>query len=61
MSEWYCFKDKVKMLDAEVTLKYMLLTQPMPGIKCPKCDAEYLIEKVVMTTLQGAESAIEGK
>jgi hypothetical protein len=61
MSDWYCFKDKVKMVDSEVPLKYMLLNQQMPGLKCPKCGAEYLTEKVVMTIMQGAESIIEEK
>jgi hypothetical protein len=61
MTEWYCFKDKVKMKDTQVTLIYMNLTQNVPGLKCPKCGAEYLTEKVVMTTVQGAESIFEGK
>jgi predicted nucleic-acid-binding Zn-ribbon protein len=49
------------MRDTDVTLIYMSLTQQVPGIKCPKCGAEYLTEKVVMTTVQGAESIFEGK
>jgi len=61
MNEWYCFKDKVKMEETDIILRYMLLVQPMPGLKCPKCGAEYLTEKIVMTSLQGAEAAIEGK
>jgi hypothetical protein len=61
MTEWYCFKDKVKMRETEVTLSYMNLTQQVAGLKCPKCGAEYLTEKVVMTTVQGAESIFEGK
>jgi hypothetical protein len=61
LTDWYCFKDKVKMRDTDVTLIYMSLTQQVPGLKCPKCGAEYLTEKVVMTTVQGAESIFEGK
>jgi hypothetical protein len=61
MSDWYCFKDKVKMVEADVNLKYMFLTQEMPGLKCPKCGVEYLTEQIVMTALQDAEATIEGK
>ena len=61
MTEWYCFKDKVKMRETEVTLSYMKLMQQIPGLKCPECGAEYLTEKTVMTTVQGAESLLEGK
>jgi hypothetical protein len=61
MTEWYCFKDKVKMKETQVTLAYMNLFQQVPGLKCPKCGAEYLTEKTVMTTIQGLESMIEGK
>jgi YgiT-type zinc finger domain-containing protein len=61
MTEWYCFKDKVKMKETDVTLSYMKLMQDIPGLKCPKCGAEYLTEKTVMNTVKGAESLFEGK
>jgi hypothetical protein len=61
MTDWYCFKDKVKMKETEVTLSYMKLTQPVQGLKCPKCGAEYLTEKVVMNTVQGMENILEEK
>lgn len=61
MSEWYCYKDKVKMEDAELVLSYMQLVQIVPGLKCPKCGVQYLTEKTVMTTVMAAESALEMK
>ncbi len=61
MDEWYCFKDKVKLQDAELVLSYMKLTQHVPGLKCPKCGVEYLTERVVMTIVAAAEDALEQK
>jgi hypothetical protein len=61
MDEWYCFKDKVKMLETDVTLSYMQLSQAVPGLKCPECGVEYLTERTVMSTVRAAESALEEK
>jgi hypothetical protein len=61
MSDWYCFKDKVKMESTEVPLKYMQLVQYIPGLKCPQCGVYYLTEYVVMTVVQAAESSLEEK
>jgi hypothetical protein len=61
MTEWYCFKDKVKMLDSQVTLKYMQLVQDVPGMRCPECGTAYLTEKVVRTVVKAAEDYIEEK
>ena len=61
MDEWYCFQDKEKMVGAQVTLSYMMLTQRVPGLKCPVCGTEYLTEDLVMTTVKEAESLLEGK
>jgi hypothetical protein len=61
MTDWYCFKDKVKMEVANITLSYHGLTQDVPGIRCPKCKVEYLLEKEVMTIVKAAESILEGK
>jgi len=61
MPDWYCFKDKEKMAEYQLTLSYMLLTQKVPGLKCPVCGVEYLTEDFVMTTVKEAESALEGK
>ena len=61
MADWYCFKDKEKMVDAKLLLSYMMLSQRVPGLKCPICGVEYLTEKFVMTTVKDAESILEGK
>jgi hypothetical protein len=61
MADWHCFKDKVKMAERDVLLRYMQLTQSVPGLKCPVCGVEYLTEHVVMTTVAAAEEALEQK
>lgn len=61
MNDWYCFKDKVKMLEADVKLSYMQLSQRVPGLRCPVCGECYLTEETVMTTVKEAEDMIYGK
>jgi hypothetical protein len=61
MADWYCYKDKVKMVDSKVPLKYMQLVQRVPGLKCPECGVVYLTEYVVRTVVKTAEDLLEGK
>jgi uncharacterized OB-fold protein len=61
MVEWYCYKDKVRMSEAEMTLTYLELTQRIYGLRCPKCGASYLTEDTVMTNVHEAEIMIEQK
>ena len=61
MTDWYCYKDEVKMVASKVTLKYMQLVQDVPGLKCPDCGTAYLTEKVVRTVVKAAEELLEGK
>lgn len=61
MTEWYCYKDKVKMLSTEVEMKYLQLVQYVPGLKCPECGVAYLTEDTVMTTVRAAEELLEEK
>ena len=61
MADWYCFKDKVKMLETDVSLSYMQLSQRIPGLRCPVCGECYLTEDVAMTTVKDAEDVIFGK
>ena len=49
------------MVGAQLLLSYMMLTQRVPGLKCPVCGTEYLTEEFVMTVVKDAESALEGK
>jgi hypothetical protein len=61
MGDWYCFKDKVKMTEANLTLSYMMLTRSVPGLQCPECGTGYLTEKTVMTLVKEAEAILENK
>jgi hypothetical protein len=61
MADWYCFEDKEKMVEAQLTLTYMMLTQRVPGLRCPVCGVEYLTEKFVTTVVKEAEEALESK
>jgi hypothetical protein len=60
MEEWYCYKDKVKMVEAKIGAKYLDWTQYFPGLKCPKCDAAYLMERMTQQ-LREAEQMREPK
>ncbi len=61
MTEWYCYKDKVKMLPTEVAMKYLQMVQYVPGLKCPECGVAYLTEDIVMSVVKAAEDALEYK
>ena len=61
MADWYCFKDKVKMVETKVTLKYMQLVQDVPGLKCPECGVAYLTEDIVISVVKAAEDLLEEK
>lgn len=61
MTEWYCYKDKVKMREADIAMRYMQLVQFVPGLKCPECGVAYLTENVVITTVKAAEDLLEEK
>ena len=61
MADWYCYKDKVEMLETDVKLTFMQMTQRIPGLKCPVCGECYLEEVIVMTTVKEAEDLIYGK
>ena len=61
MEDWYCFKCKEKMVDAEVTMSYYDVTAKQPGIRCPKCGTAYLTEKSVIEIINPGEEEIESK
>lgn len=61
MKEWYCFKDKVKMVEGDVWLSYLETTTPIEGIKCPKCGAAYIPEETVLEKVAEAEKMLENK
>ncbi len=49
------------MEEKELLVRYMLLRQFVPGMKCPVCGVEYLTEEVVTTIVNEAEDALEQK
>lgn len=61
MQQWYCFKCKEKMIEADIWLTYMEITRPIPGLKCPKCNAAYLTEETVVEVINRGEEEIELK
>jgi len=61
MAEWYCFKDKEKMVESDVLLAYLEITGAIEGIKCPKCGAAYLLEETVVEKVAKVEEMIENK
>jgi hypothetical protein len=61
MADWYCYTDKVKMLETDVKLSYMQLSQRIPGLRCPVCGKCYLTEDIVVNVVKEAEDLIYGK
>jgi hypothetical protein len=61
MEQWYCYKDKVKMLDSNLRMAYLKKTSIIVGIKCPKCGAAYVLEPIVVGRIAKAEQMIEKK
>ena len=61
MTDWHCYKHKVKMVETDVALKYMQMIQYIPGLKCPVGGEAYLTEDVVMTIVRAAEEILEEK
>ena len=61
MSDWYCFEDKIKMEEAEVTLSYIVMNRFFIGIKCPKCGVQYISEGVTLSEITPAEEELDSK
>ncbi len=64
--EWYCFKDKVPMVEADIKLAYLVTEKfsrnfSFKGIKCPKCGVTYIREELAVGRLATAEGLAEGK
>ncbi|MCJ7791323.1 MAG: hypothetical protein MUP49_02765 [Dehalococcoidia bacterium] len=50
------------MEEGEVSLKYKDLALPGAfGVKCPKCEAQYLLEEFVLTQVNEGEKMLESK
>ncbi|MFC1907087.1 hypothetical protein ACFLW8_03265 [Chloroflexota bacterium] len=61
MADWYCFKDKEKMVESDVLMEYLDTINAIEGIKCPKCGAAYLEEEMVVEKVAQAEKMLENK
>jgi len=59
--KWYCFKDKIEMVESELVLVYLNVTDVTNGMKCPKCGVFYIEEETVVEKIVKAEQAIEDK
>ena len=61
MEQWHCFKDKEKMVETDVLMDYLDITNAIEGIKCPKCGASYMLEETVVEKVAKAEEMLENK
>jgi len=61
MTDWYCFEDKVKLEETDVTLSYIVMNRFFTGLRCPKCGVQYLPEEVVMNEVAPAEEELDSK
>jgi DNA-directed RNA polymerase subunit RPC12/RpoP len=61
MTEWYCFKCKEKMIEAEIELVYQEVEGKAEGLMCPKCSVKYITEEVAIDKLAKGEKMIEQK
>lgn len=61
MTEWHCFKCKVKTETTEIKLVYMEIEGKQQGLRCPKCKTTYLTEEVAVEKMARTEKMIEQK
>lgn len=61
MEEWYCFKCKEKMIEGDVWMAYLEMSNFVTGLTCPKCKAAYLTEEIVIETVAKGEEQIDTK
>lgn len=60
MEQWCCYKCKEKMVQGDVLITYLEMSNAIEGIRCPKCGTTYLLEEMVMKLAQ-AEEMYESK
>jgi hypothetical protein len=61
MNKWNCFKDKISLVETEVVLFYLNVTDVINGLKCPVCGLIYLDEATVVEKVVKAEEMLENK
>lgn len=58
---WHCFKCRVPLRTASVTMEYRGISGAVDGIMCPKCGTIYLLEDVVKSKVLKAQKLIDAK
>ena len=63
MSDWYCYKDQVKMeYSDEIEASYMEIDFTLEiGLRCPECGDAYVEESLATTKMAEGEEMIEEK
>ena len=59
--KWYCFKCKERMGEEAVGLSYAGVGGGQVGIKCPKCEAAYILEQTVLEVVRKNEDEVDEK
>ncbi len=59
MTEWYCFKDRVKLDKGQVKLGYGPTEIEEEALVCPKCHAAYILEGGAVDKLIPADDSTE--
>ena len=58
--KWCCNVDRVEMVEAEIRVKYLGLSERTKGLKCPKCGTSYLTEETA-DEVSASETQLEAK
>lgn len=63
MSDWHCGICKIKMEEVEdiKAIHGDIELPEIPGIRCPNCAIEFLLEEFVVNELGPTEEMLEGK
>ena len=60
MEQWYCYECRQKMVEGDILITYLEMSNVVKGIKCPTCGAAYLLEETAKKLAQ-AEEMLETK
>ena len=61
MSDWHCFKCKVKVEEDDVPMLYLDMLGFMPGLVCPECGLSLFPEESGWGIVRKNEAEIEAK
>jgi DNA-directed RNA polymerase subunit RPC12/RpoP len=59
--EWYCFRCKERMIEAEIEMVYLEVEGTADGLMCPKCSTKYITEEVAIKQIARGEKMVEEK